>query len=75
MSTYKPLDADLKSELEQIVDVFSVEAVLEALAEICQDKAEHIRLNWQDTSLSQVWERGGNSLSGFYAKFSDRYHI
>lgn len=71
----KTLSDETKLTLESMVDSTSVSTLIETLSEICWEKAQHIRDNWQDEPLAQVWERAGNQLSGFYAKFSDRYHI
>lgn len=45
-----------KFELEQMVDRFSVRQVVDMLSEICAEKAEHIRVNWQDFSLAARWQ-------------------
>jgi ElaB/YqjD/DUF883 family membrane-anchored ribosome-binding protein len=54
----------IKTELEAILDSSKLERVMEALGEICCEKAEHIRANWQDEALAQKWERAGNKLAG-----------
>lgn len=66
---------EYKKQLEDLIDHSSVSKVLETLSEICWEKSQHIQTVWQDKILSQIWERAGNQLSGFYAKFSDRYNI
>jgi hypothetical protein len=45
-------------DLEEIVDrTQSFDDVLEALADVCRLKAEHIRTNWQDEGLAEGWDR------------------
>ena len=39
--------------LESVIDRHGIENVLMALSEICGLKAEHIAVNWQDTSLAK----------------------
>jgi hypothetical protein len=41
--------------LEGLVDGYSLTEVMEALAEICDEKADHILTNWQDEKTSKVW--------------------
>jgi hypothetical protein len=42
-------------ELETLIDRVSLEAVLQALSEICGAKSEHILSNWQDKPLAKLW--------------------
>ena len=44
-----------------------LDGILEMIANICHEKAEHLRSNWQDESSAQLWERTGNMLDHFYA--------
>ena len=53
----------IKTELEAILDSSKLEWVIEALGQICWQKAEHIRANWQDEELAQRWEKAGNKLA------------
>jgi hypothetical protein len=45
-----------KTKLEQLIDRSSLAMVLLVISEICHDKAEHIRTNWQDAPLARLWE-------------------
>ncbi len=46
------------SNLEtEFVDKFGISKVLFALALIADEKAEHVRSNWQDENLAIAWER------------------
>ncbi len=42
--------------LEKLVDGASLQGVLMALSEICGEKAEHVRTNWQDRGLARRWD-------------------
>lgn len=42
-------------KLESIVDTYSLREVLDALAEMCREKAQHVTENWQDTTLAETW--------------------
>lgn len=47
----------LADDLEAIVDRTSLSAVLESLAYVCSEKAEHLLTNWQDETSADAWER------------------
>lgn len=49
--------ATLKADMEKAIDDMSVSIVLQALAEICHEKAEHVRAEWQDETTARWWER------------------
>lgn len=57
MSTIK-----LQEVLERCVDRTSLKIVLDALADICHEKAEHVRVNWQDATLGSAWESAGKRV-------------
>ena len=46
--------------LEAMVDRVGLDNVLYALASICAAKAEHVAVNWQDTTLAKCWERNAS---------------
>lgn len=46
----------LQEELEKLVDAWNLATILEALASVCADKAEHLRVNWQDPTSARQWE-------------------
>lgn len=43
--------------LEKEVDRWGLDGVLMMVADVCYEKAEHIRTNWQDAQTARVWER------------------
>lgn len=51
------------NDLETLVDATSLADVLEALAEIANGKAEHLRANWQDTQGASLWERAARRIN------------
>lgn len=53
---------DLQTVLEREIDKTSVEQVLEAIAQVCYAKAEHIASNWQDEPLAREWQRKGAQI-------------
>jgi hypothetical protein len=52
-----------RDTLEALVDSANLGAVLEALVEICGEKAEHIRANWQDRETARVWDTGAGRVA------------
>ena len=56
MATTRVVTPEDAMALETLIDRTSVSAVLESLGEICSEKAEHIRENWQDTQLARDWD-------------------
>jgi hypothetical protein len=48
--------------LEALVDKYSLECVIDALAVMCLEKADHVRSNWQDETLACDWERDAEAL-------------
>jgi hypothetical protein len=64
------LNANDTQLLERLVDTTGVANVLEALAAVCHEKVDHVRSQYDDEKTARLWERAGNKISGFYAKFS-----
>jgi hypothetical protein len=58
------LTPDHKLMLETSVDSFSLAQVLESLAEICREKAQHLADNWQDESTAKLWEKAASRIDG-----------
>lgn len=58
----KALPEITKIELENMIDAYGLVGVLETIAEIAGEKADHIRVNWQDASSAQHWERVTSKL-------------
>jgi len=51
------------NELETVIDRTSLSNVLDLLADICGDKGEHLRSNWQDENTAKVWEHAGKHIA------------
>jgi len=50
--------------LETIIDRSTLHHVVETLADICREKAEHLRANWQDEAAARTWEKAALKLDG-----------
>jgi hypothetical protein len=55
----RDLTSEEKTVLEQLIDRTSLETVLQNIGNICVEKAEHIRTNWQDDPLARLWQLAG----------------
>jgi P2-related tail formation protein len=52
----------MKQAIERYIDVSSVAAVLDVVAEICSEKAQHISDNWQDEALAKSWDKAARAV-------------
>lgn len=59
----KPTVQERQDELERIIDRDSLAWTLEALAAICDEKADHIRASYQDEGLAKRWHMAALQLS------------
>ncbi|MBK1871584.1 hypothetical protein [Taklimakanibacter albus] len=60
-----------KRDLEALLDGgHTVSDILSMLAEVCDDKADHIEDNWQDDTTAKVWRK----LSVRLANTSNQVH-
>lgn len=56
------MDTQLSSAVEQHIDQYGLESILEIVAIICHEKSDHIRANWQDEKLARAWEKNGDRI-------------
>lgn len=74
MTTYdngKVKGQDLKDLLEGAIDSNGLSGVLSALSEICYEKGDHLRSNWQDEHAARDWERDAKYLDTLSAKVNN----
>jgi len=45
------------------------------LSDICYEKSEHIRTNWQDRALARVWQNVGRSIDALAAGIRRKYNL
>jgi hypothetical protein len=48
---------DLERSLEELVDKHGLTMVIDVLVNVCDDKAEHLRSNWQDGAQAKSWDK------------------
>jgi hypothetical protein len=51
------------SDLEQLIDRYGLPNVVQALADVCFEKAAHIVESYSDKPLAEAWERDGERLA------------
>lgn len=49
---------DITEDLEKLIDAHGLTHVLVGLACVCNEKAEHLRANWQDEPAANSWAKG-----------------
>ena len=50
-------------QLENILDSAGLSKLLERLAIVCHEKADHLRTNWQDYEAALNWEAAGSKIA------------
>jgi hypothetical protein len=55
-------EEQLKIELERFIDSNSFYRVVDLLTEIADEKAQHLRENWQDKTRAKEYDRLSNKL-------------
>lgn len=53
---------EIKDQLETLVDSHNLASVLQTLAYVCSDKADHLQENWQDTCAARHWQAASSDL-------------
>jgi len=56
--------------VEKLIDKYSVGDVLIMIGDICNEKAAHIQMNWQDERLAIKWNEAGQVVKGSVRKLS-----
>ncbi len=57
-----------EQQLERFIDTIGLPYMLEVLSNICQEKASHVRENWQDENLAKKWDKNSKMLSSLSPK-------
>ena len=58
---------ETQDALEGFVDANGLDQVIDMLADVCGEKADHISTNWQDEGLAKDWRKASyrvNSILG-----------
>jgi len=49
-------------QVEKLIDDSSLPELMIVVMDVCRDKAEHIRVNWQDEHSATVWDSFANAI-------------
>jgi hypothetical protein len=53
---------EVKHLMEEFMDKEGLAQLIQLVAEICYEKAEHVLTNWQDENLAKLWEKDAKLL-------------
>jgi hypothetical protein len=59
---------EMKYQLEQMIDKLTTPQVFQLISEICYEKADHLRENWQDEKAAKLWDKNGNMIHSLSVK-------
>lgn len=65
------MDTEQMTQLEALVDATSLSQVVATLGEICDEKAQHIEVTWQDRPLARLWAGDGDRLKAITQKLNN----
>lgn len=51
-----------KETLERLIDAYGLNAFLENAAEICHEKADHVRSSYNDNTTADTWDQASTNL-------------
>lgn len=51
-----------KEDIQAILDSMNVSEMLKIMSQICDEKAETLRSEWQDIETARAWEKVGRSV-------------
>jgi len=57
-------------ELEKLIDSSSLLDVVTGLEMICDEKAAHIEVNWQDKTTARVWKKASYTIGTIVHRIS-----
>jgi len=69
--TAKVLSGAYKDDLEKIIDNRGLKSVIDTIAQICHDKAQHVRENQQDERRAKLWEKDAKHLERAHLKLEN----
>ena len=62
----KELSKMNEQDLEDLIDKAGLPNIIGALETICNEKADHVRSNWQDEDTARCWEKRAKGLCNLY---------
>lgn len=65
MTQFHKTQRELIEAIEPLLDNTDLAEVLFAIGKICYEKAEHLRVTWQDENGAKQFDRAGQALDRF----------
>lgn len=65
------MNTELNDALEALIDKHGLTQVLVAIAEVCDAKAEHLAVNWQDADSARYWTQDAGWIGKLAAKVNN----
>ena len=65
------LSQNARDLLEAWIDKHGLSEVVATIADLCDEKAQHIRTNWQDEQTASVWESAARHMNNADSKIPD----
>jgi hypothetical protein len=62
---------EIRRQLEALIDKNTLVKALEALADVCGEKAIHIEETWQDKRLAREWMKASSTFWKASQKFKN----
>ena len=53
---------EMLEDLESLIDKHGMAKIMTGLVHITDEKAEHVKLNWQDLVLADAWRKVSDAL-------------
>ena len=60
-----------KEQIEGIIDRVGLLSFVDMVGDICEEKADHIRSNWQDENLAKVWDKRAKVMQSARIKITN----
>lgn len=62
------MNTPISEQLEHLIDAEGLAQVLEHIADICGEKADHIRSSYADEPLAKLWQSAGRYVASASGK-------
>ena len=56
------MNEDKAYQMEELLDKLGIVDFIEMLESICYEKEEHLKTNWQDSTIAKLWHRNAKAL-------------
>ena len=57
------MNSEMLETIENIIDRVGVDELIEMLEMICNEKADHLRVNLRDPQSAKSWEKQGDAFA------------